>query len=313
MWFTSVGERSYHQARMTLCDDCMGPRAGREDSPGPGTGKTRRPMAGGIIVPMHKRIRSELGKYLRARRATMVPPAQPVIERESRRQVPGLRRQELADAAGISVEYYTRLEQGRAPRPSREILSAVARALGLTVAERAHLFRLAGQLPPEPLAPDSEIRPGLFRMMRGLDETVPVTVHDGRLEAVARNAAATELLGPLSSAGRYRRNIVHQGFTPTARHVLGEEGADWYARWATAELRSALGRYSHNEYLRSLLAELSATSATFRSHWAQGEVATARSAVKHLRHPRRGWLAFQSEMLHDAERDHWVVIYSPAA
>ncbi|MFC4856111.1 helix-turn-helix domain-containing protein [Actinophytocola glycyrrhizae] len=257
-------------------------------------------------------IRAYFGKYLRGRRAMVMPPDPPTGARASRRQVPGLRRQELADAAGISVEYCTRLEQGRAPRPSREVLTALARALGLSTAERDHLFRLAGELPPAPLAPDSEVRPGLLRLLHGLDDTVAVTVHDGRLEVLARNAAAAELFGPVSSAGRYRHNIVHQGFTATARHILGNEGADRYTRWATAELRSAMGRYPEDENLLSLHAELSAASATFRSHWALGDVAAERSAVKHLRHPTRGWLSFQTELLHDAERDHWIVIYAPA-
>ncbi|MFD0772918.1 helix-turn-helix transcriptional regulator [Streptomonospora algeriensis] len=256
-------------------------------------------------------IRADFGAYLRGRRAMMAPPEHP-LGRASRRQVPGLRRQELAEAAGVSVEYYTRLEQGRAPRPSREVLTSLARALGLTDAERDHLFRLAGELPPEPLAPDSRIRPGLLRLLRGLEETVPITVHNGHLDVMARNAAATDLLGPLANTGRYRRNIVHQGFTAAARGVLGDEGVDSYARWATAELRSAMGRYPDDEHLRSLLAELSATSAVFRRYWAHREVAAERSAVKHLHHPTRGWQTFQSEMLHDSERDHWIVIYTPA-
>ncbi len=223
-----------------------------------------------------------------------------------------MRRQELAEAAGISVEYYTRLEQGRAPRPSREVLTALARAVGLTVAERNHFFRLAGELPPEPLAPDSELRPGLRRLLHSLDDTVPVTVHDGRLDVVARNAAATELLGPVPTDGRFRRNIVWQGFTAHARAVLGHKGAHEYGRWAAAELRAAMARYPGDEYLRSLLADLSTNSAAFRSSWARGEVSVAQSAEKHLYHPTRGWQVFQSEMLHDAERDHWVVIYAPA-
>lgn len=263
------------------------------------------------MVRMATGSRADLGAYLRGRRAVMSAPEQPADGRSSRRQVPGLRRQELAEAAGISVEYYTRLEQGRAPRPSREVLAALARACGLTVAERDHLFRLGGELPPEPLAPDSTVRPGLLGLLRGLDRTVPVTVHDGRLDVLARNAAATELLGPISGAGRFRRNVVRQGFTAAAGRILGHDGARRYARWATAELRSATGRYPQDTYLRSLVAELSATSAAFRSHWAQGEVAAARSGAKHLHHPTRGWLTFQSEMLHDPERDHWIVIYTP--
>lgn len=256
-------------------------------------------------------IRPNFGTYLRSRRAMVKAPEQPAEMRSSRRRVPGLRRQELAEAAGISVEYYIRLEQGRAPRPSREVLTALARATGLPTAERDHLFRLAGELPPEPSAPDSTVRPGLLRLLNGLDDTIPVTVHDGRLDVIARNAAATELLGPISGTGRHRRSIVQHGFTATARNLLGDEGAHRYARWATAELRSAIGRYPDDEHLRSLVRELSATSTAFRDHWSQGEVSLGRSGEKRLHHPTRGWLAFQSEMLHDAERDHWVVIYAP--
>ncbi|WP_432535615.1 helix-turn-helix domain-containing protein [Kineococcus arenarius] len=256
-------------------------------------------------------IEMDFGQYLRHRRAVTVAPGQAVDGRKSRRRVPGLRRQELAEAAGISVEYYTRLEQGRAPHPSREVLTGLAQATNCSTAERDHLFRLAGELPPEPLSPASEVRPGLLRLLYGYDDTVPVTVHDGRLDVMARNAAAVDIFGPVVGEGRYRRNIVHQGFTPAAREVLGDEGADQYARWATAELRSAMGRYPGDEHLRSLLTELSATSATFRDHWAKSEVAQRRSGLKRLRHPTRGWLTFQSEMLYDAERDHWIVVYAP--
>ncbi|MZE78311.1 helix-turn-helix domain-containing protein [Streptomyces sp. SID5475] len=261
---------------------------------------------------MSARNRADFGSYLRERRSKAAPPERPDGRRLSRRQVPGLRRQELAEAAGISVEYCTRLEQGRVAHPSREVLAALARALGLPSAQRDHLFRLAGELPPEPAAPDSEIRPGLDRLLRSFGSSVPVSVHDGRLDVLARNAAATEILGEPPTTGRYGRNIVHQGFTATARRILGSEGADRYARWATAELRSAVGRYPDDERLRGLVAELSATSGDFRRHWAQGEVAAERSGVKRLRHPTRGWLTFQSEMLHDTARDHWIVIYVPA-
>ena len=101
--------------------------------------------------------RPELGEFLRHRRAQMTPPDRPGNLRSSVRRVPGLRRQELSDVAGISVEYYTRLEQGRAPRPSREILSALGRAFQLSTAENHHLFRLAGELPPRPRAPATHI------------------------------------------------------------------------------------------------------------------------------------------------------------
>ncbi|RKN08180.1 helix-turn-helix transcriptional regulator [Streptomyces radicis] len=260
---------------------------------------------------MQPQLRTDFGKFLRGRRGRVVPPGPSATGRASRRQVPGLRRQELAEAADISVEYCTRLEQGRAPRPSREVLTSLARALDLTAAERDHLFRLAGELPPEPLAPGSEVRPGLQRLLRELDNTIPVTVHDGRLNVMARNAAAAELLGAPSGTSRFRHNIVHQGFTAQARDLLGAEGAHSYTRWATAALRSAMGRYPDDAYLQALLAELSATSTDFRDHWHRAEVTARRSGVKHLHHPARGQLTFQNEMLHDPDRDHWIVVYLP--
>lgn len=266
-----------------------------------------------MIVTMPTGTTQDFGAYLRARRARLSPPA-PAGGRSragARRQVPGLRRQEVAEAASLSVEYYTRLEQGRAPRPSRQVLGALADAFGLARAERDHVFRLAGELPPEPQSPGSEVRPGLLRLLGGLDATVPVTVHDGRLDVLARNAAAAELMGPVAGGGTYGRSIVQHGFSRGASDVLGERGALEYARWATAELRSAMARYPDDAYLRGLLAHLTASSLPFRDAWARGEVAGARSGEKTLVHPTRGRLTFQSEVLHDDVNDHWVVVYAP--
>jgi transcriptional regulator with XRE-family HTH domain len=256
--------------------------------------------------------RPELGEFLRQQRALMQPAERVVNGRVSSRRVPGLRRQELAEAAGISVEYYTRLEQGRAPRPSREILAALERTFGLSLAERGLLFRLAGELPPEIEAPASVIRPGLQRLLRGLDEVMPVTVHDGRLDLLAANEAANELLGTLLSPGPFGRNVVHFAFTsPMVKGVVGDEGADQLARVAASELRMAMSRYPEDEYLHAIFRDLTERSAQFREYWERAEVGTWRSAMKVLRHPERGWLRFESEMLHDPENDHWIMLYTP--
>ena len=256
--------------------------------------------------------RSDLGAYLRRHRSEMTPRDRPGASPLSHRRVPGLRRQELADIAGISVEYYTRLEQGRATRPSREILTALARAFPLSDAERDHLFRLADERPPRRRAPAAEIRPGLRPLLAGLDDTVPVTVHDGRLDVLALNRAAAELFGPVFGDGPYGRNIVHQAFTSTGlRTVLGDDGAEQLARVAAAELRKALGRYPEDARLRSLFHELSTRSPGFGQHWERAEIGTWSSAMKNLHHPTRGPLAFDSEMLHDPESDHWVMLFTP--
>jgi transcriptional regulator with XRE-family HTH domain len=255
--------------------------------------------------------RPEFGEFLRQQRALKQPPVR-ANARASARRVPGLRRQELAEAAGISVEYYTRLEQGRAPRPSREILSALHKALGLSMAERDLLFRLAGEHPPELDAPASVIRLGLALLLRGLDKVMPVTVHDGRLDLLAANEAAIELLGQLLETGPFGRNVVHLAFTSLrVAEVVGEEGAEQLARVTASELRMALSRYPEDAYLRAIFRDLTERSARFREYWHLGEVGTWRSAMKELHHPERGWLRFESEMLHDPENDHWVMLYTP--
>ena len=269
-------------------------------------------MAGGQNGAMPELDRQDFGDYLRRRRAAMTPRDESSGARASRRRVPGLRRQELSEIAGISVEYYTRLEQGRAPRPSREVLNALAGAFDLSMPERSHLFRLAGEPAPELESPDTWIRPGLLRMLHSLDDTMPVSVHDGRLDLLASNRAAAELLAPLAADGRFSRNLVYQIFNaPALADLLGDDGAEQIARVAAAELRTAASRYPDDLYLQALREELTATSASFREHWDRGEVGAWRSAIKHIHHPVRGWLDFDIEMLHDPERDHWIMLYTP--
>lgn len=141
---------------------------------------------------------------------------------------------------------------------------------------------------------------------------MPVTIHDGRLDVLALNAAAAELLEPIFGDGPHGQNIVFQAFTSAGiREVLGDDGAEQLARVSAAELRKALTRYPEDENLGSLFRELSMTSPEFTRHWARGEVGTWRSALKHINHPTRGSLAFDSEMLHDAENDHWVMLLTP--
>ncbi|WP_159552712.1 helix-turn-helix domain-containing protein [Citricoccus sp. K5] len=256
--------------------------------------------------------RPNLGEFLRHRRALMKPPGQQERSRLSARRVPGLRRHELSDIAGISSEYYTRLEQGRALRPSREILSALGAALQLSTIEAEHLFRLAGELPPEPLAPSTTISPGVRQLLASLEGSTPVTVHDGRLDMLSINATATELFAPLFDDGPYGRNIVHQAFTAKGLStVLGCTGARQLRLLAAAEFRRALSRYPEDERLQGLLNELLGRGSEFADIWALGEVGTRRTAMKNVHHPTKGALSFESQMLHDPERDHWVMLFAP--
>lgn len=143
---------------------------------------------------------------------------------------------------------------------------------------------------------------------------MPVTIHDGRLDMLAFNAAAMDLFGPIFNDGPYGHNIVYQAFTSAGlREVLGNEGAEQLARVAAAELRKALSLYPEDERLRSLFRELLRSSPEFSRHWERGEIGTWNSAMKHINHPTQGLLAFDSQMLHDPESDHWVILFTPAA
>ncbi|MCW2786222.1 MAG: transcriptional regulator [Marmoricola sp.] len=143
---------------------------------------------------------------------------------------------------------------------------------------------------------------------------MPVTVHDGRLDVLAFNVAAADLFGPAFGDGPFGRNIAYQAFTSTElRKILGSDGAAQLARVAAAELRKALSIYPDDARLHSLFSELSGVSPEFNSHWQRGEIGTWTSAMKRVNHPTRGLLAFDSEMLHDPESDHWVMLFTPCS
>ena len=142
--------------------------------------------------------RAELAAFLRARRARLSP-ATPGAARAGRRRTPGLRRQEeWPQLAGMSVDYYIRLEQGRGPRASRQVLSALARALMLNGDERDYLFRMGGVAPPEPVRPSREISPGLRHLLDGLPAT-PAYVVDAAYNILAWNPLAVHFIGNLAA------------------------------------------------------------------------------------------------------------------
>ncbi|GAA4686408.1 hypothetical protein GCM10025780_36300 [Frondihabitans cladoniiphilus] len=141
---------------------------------------------------------------------------------------------------------------------------------------------------------------------------MPVTVHDGRLDLLAANKAASELLGTLLEPGPFGRNVAHLAFTSRrVTEVVGDDGAEQLARVAASELRVAMSRYPDDAYLHAVFRDLADRSEVFREHWDRSEVGTWRSAMKLLHHPEKGWLRFESEMLHDPENDHWIMLYTP--
>ncbi|MEV6962129.1 helix-turn-helix transcriptional regulator [Streptomyces sp. NPDC051207] len=237
--------------------------------------------------------RRALGGFLRARRGR-VAPEHVGISGGGRRRVRGLRREELAQLAGISVDYYVRLEQGRATQPSREVLDALARALGLDEAERAHLDTLAGARRAP--APEARVGPVLRRILDAMSG-LPVFATNHRLDVVAWNGLGAELMGGLGDPGRRDRNNARFLFLDPASRFVHPE---WEGRAAEAvgQLRVSAGRYPDDTELAALITELSRRSAEFRRIWATGEVVMCAAGRKRLRHPRTGLLTLDFETLH---------------
>ncbi|HEU5421393.1 MAG TPA: helix-turn-helix transcriptional regulator [Streptosporangiaceae bacterium] len=255
--------------------------------------------------------RAELASFLRLWRGRLQP-GDVGLDAGPRRRTPGLRRQEVAQLAGMSVDYYTRLEQGRGPRPSQQVILALGRALRLQSDELAHLHYLAGQVPQLPPRPESEVRPGLLRLLDRLDDT-PALICDAKYDVLAWNAMATALLGNFAALPPDGRNVIWRFFThPAARARYDEAGARQFARGSVADLRAAAARYPRDAGIRQLVTRLQQASPDFAALWAQRDVRVRRSTCKRLCHPALGWLELDCDALHDPDRDQWLILYTAA-
>ncbi|MBL7255441.1 helix-turn-helix domain-containing protein [Paractinoplanes lichenicola] len=223
----------------------------------------------------------DLGEFLRARRALIGPAAAGLVA-GGRRHVRGLRREELALLAGISVDYYVRLEQGRDRNPSPEVVAALARALQLDGDATSHLQRLAAVAVPA-AAPDPEIRPSVARLVDL--SPWPVVLLDRTLTVLRANELAV-LLNPDLREGR---NLVRDVFRRPAPAAVRAQ--------SVAALRSAAGLYPDDAELQRLVGELSVHSQEFRELWARAEVSYCRTGKKVLHHPDVGRLTLDYETL----------------
>jgi transcriptional regulator with XRE-family HTH domain len=233
--------------------------------------------------------RSEIQEFLTTRRAKITPEQAGLTSYGSRR-VPGLRREEVAVLAGVSVPYYTRIERGDLNGVSDGVLEALARALHLDEAERAHLFDLARALrPPSPprrrRAPRQRVRPSIQHVLDGLTGAAAF-VHNARLDNLAANQLGRALYADMFS------RAAGPGPVNSARYVfLDPVARDFYADWdraasdVVAVLRSAAGRDPHDRDLSDLVGELSTQSAEFRTRWAAHNVRFHDTGTKDFHHP----------------------------
>ncbi len=255
---------------------------------------------------------AELAGCLRSWRER-VTPAEAGLPAGSQRRVQGLRREEVAQLAGVSVDYLARLEQGRAQRPSPSVLAALARALRLTAAERSHLFRLAGHAEPGPGTIDRHVTPSLQRLLDRLSDT-PVMVVDAAGEIVAANPLATALIGDFSGASRRERTIAWRHFTGMPSRIVRTPEEDAEAEEGlVAELRDALGRYPADEHVAALIADLRAVSPRFAELWEQRPVARTVAKRKTFAHPEVGAITLDCDALTVQGSDLNVIVYTAPA
>ncbi|MER8187760.1 helix-turn-helix transcriptional regulator [Kitasatospora sp. NPDC094015] len=230
-----------------------------------------------------------IGEYLRARRE-QVRPQPGAFAGTGYRRVPGLRREEVAVLAGVSTDYYTRLEQGRERNPSRQILDALGRALELDEEAAAHLLRIAGPDGSRPRRPRGEqVTPALRQLLDAMPGA-PALILGHALDVLALNPLAAALYEGFERVD----NLVRMVFLDPAAATFHRD-RDQAARAAVAALRDAAGRHAGSPRLAELVGELSIRSAEFRALWARHEVHGKSRAGKRFQHPRIGELDLNYE------------------
>ncbi|GAA2541879.1 MULTISPECIES: helix-turn-helix transcriptional regulator [Streptomyces] len=256
---------------------------------------------------------SEIREFLRTRRARITPERAGLAPHGGARRVPGLRREEVAQLAGVSVDYYIRLERGRTQGVSETVLEAVARALHLDDTERAHLFDLAQPTATRarrkrPLAPQ-RVHPVLYRTLDSLD--VPAVVQGRRTDVLAANKLAHALYTDFEARPRRERNFARFVFLDEAARALY---ADWerVAGDCLAMLRLYAGRHPDDPQLTELIGELSLQSDTFRRMWADHDVIAHTTGTKRLHHPLVGDLTLDYLVLAvEGDPEQTLTIYTP--
>lgn len=255
--------------------------------------------------------RAQLADFLTRRRAALQP-EDVGLPRGARRRTGGLRREEVAALCQMSVDYYSRLEQQRGPHPSEQMLAAIARALRLTLDERDHLFRLAGQNAPGRAVRRDHVSPGLMRVLDRLDDT-PAQVMTGLGETLVQTRPAMALLGDQTQFTGPARSAVYRWFTdPASRDIYPADDHDERARTSVSDLRASFGRDGAVSRAGDMVSLLLAASAEFVDIWARHEVGLRAPDVKRLWHPEVGLMQLHCQLLLDVDQSQSLLVFTAA-
>ncbi|MDO9406956.1 helix-turn-helix transcriptional regulator [Patulibacter sp.] len=254
----------------------------------------------------------ELGAFLRSRRERLRP-EDVGLASGSRRRTPGLRREEVAVLAHISIEYYVRLEQGRAPRPSGDVLAGIVGALRLTDAESAHLHVLAGTAPSRTGVHRRDVRPSILALLERLPGTAGF-VMSAAFEVLAWNELAAALMEDFGHLDPEDRNLARRAFLrsvdPADGGLYGVSDAAEFRSTVVTELRATRARYPTDPDVVGLVAELLDGSPEFRRLWERQDVRVAPMLTKTFHHPVVGDVTVDCDATTLVDRDQHLVLYS---
>ena len=256
---------------------------------------------------------TELGRFLRSRRER-IRPADIGLPTGPRRRDPGLRRDEVAQLAGASVDYYNELERGAGSQPSEQMIAALARALRLSADERDYLYHLAGRPVPVQSGAASHVHPGMLDLLDRLASTPAQVITDLHVTLV-QNPVAVALLGDQSGFRGARASFVHRWFTePDARRLYLESDHEAQSRAFVADLRAAAARRDAKDTeATSMIHSLLGVSSEFAALWADHDVAFRRDDRKRLIHPTLGLIEVNCLNLFSEDGRQRLLWFSPAA
>ena len=253
--------------------------------------------------------RTGLGDFLRRRREALqpddvgLPPGQ-------RRRTSGLRREEVAGLCHMSTDYYSRIEQGRGPHPSEQMVAAIAQGLHLSVDERDHLFRLAGHTPPARGSTNDYIGPGLLRILDRLHDT-PAEIVTELGETLRQTPLGRALTGDFTRYTGPSRSIGYRWFAdPEARSLYAAEDHEFLGRLWVSGLRGVATLRGPDSRAAGLVDRLLASSEEFRLLWDEHEVGLRPREVKHFVHPELGALELTCQSLVDPNDSHSLLVYT---